>query len=446
MTILKIFVKVMEAGIVLSLITTVVFSYYKTEQLNKKRLWVAAGLVTGTVLGIVSYIIRSIPNFINRANLDFYSAIAVTISLVVLFVAMVLFQKTRMSLQKKYKESAEATAYGDNFYFFSAADQKKLLRAENWMSLAVFLYTVTTFFLYLPTVATTANALVYYGESISTVVLYRIAGYVLGLFVLVVAGFSVYATCTKLKDDHLFRSTLGAVLIIGITQVNVVVQRLYSLRIIPKNRMVFKTIAFIANNFNYFCFAMMVVLAIIPILLISRNIKITESYKNRAEKRKIRYLMRRVRRISTFFIIILVFNALSITALKEYAYREIPLSAPEDYVVEGNMIVLPLEEFEDEKLHRYEYKSKGGMDVRSIVIKKAQNSYGVCLDACEICGPSGYFMRGDDVVCKLCDVVMNKGTIGFAGGCNPIPIPFLVHDGKIKVDMKDLDDNEHIFK
>ena len=68
------------------------------------------------------------------------------------------------------------------------------------------------------------------------------------------------------------------------------------------------------------------------------------------------------------------------------------------------------------------------------------------MDACEICGPSGYFERKDDVVCKLCDVVMNRGTIGFKGGCNPIPFPYRVHDEKIKIDPRDLDKDSYIFK
>lgn len=36
----------------------------------------------------------------------------------------------------------------------------------------------------------------------------------------------------------------------------------------------------------------------------------------------------------------------------------------------------------------------------------------------------GYYERNDDVVCKRCDVVMNKSTIGFKGGCNPVPFEY----------------------
>ena len=55
-------------------------------------------------------------------------------------------------------------------------------------------------------------------------------------------------------------------------------------------------------------------------------------------------------------------------------------------------------------------------------------------------------MRSNEVVCKLCDVVMNKGTIGFKGGCNPIPFPYVVHDKKIKIDPRTLDELDYVFK
>ena len=49
-------------------------------------------------------------------------------------------------------------------------------------------------------------------------------------------------------------------------------------------------------------------------------------------------------------------------------------------------------------------------------------------------------------MCKLCDVVMNKGTIGFKGGCNPIPVKYIVHDRKIKIALSDLDALSYVFK
>jgi uncharacterized membrane protein len=84
--------------------------------------------------------------------------------------------------------------------------------------------------------------------------------------------------------------------------------------------------------------------------------------------------------------------------------------------------------------------------VRFIVILKKAASYGVGLDACDICGPTGYYERDDEVICKLCDVVMNKATIGFKGGCNPVPLAYTLVDGRLVIRTEDLEREKGRFK
>ena len=82
------------------------------------------------------------------------------------------------------------------------------------------------------------------------------------------------------------------------------------------------------------------------------------------------------------------------------------------------------------------YTTQGGVGVRVIVIKKpGANAYGVGLDACDICGTTGYYERDGQVVCSKCDVVMNINTIGFKGGCNPIVIDYEMKDGYILIPL-----------
>jgi uncharacterized membrane protein len=81
------------------------------------------------------------------------------------------------------------------------------------------------------------------------------------------------------------------------------------------------------------------------------------------------------------------------------------------------------------------------------VIKKPNaSSYGIGLDACDICGETGYYEKDDKVVCNLCDVVMNINTIGFKGGCNPIIIDYSISDGYIIVPIDGLLEYESEFK
>jgi uncharacterized membrane protein len=46
----------------------------------------------------------------------------------------------------------------------------------------------------------------------------------------------------------------------------------------------------------------------------------------------------------------------------------------------------------------------------------------------------------------LCDVVMNIATIGFPGGCNPVPLKYRASDGGLIIDTKDLEAEKRRFR
>ncbi|WP_276979734.1 Fe-S-containing protein [Johnsonella ignava] len=398
----------------------IVFAYYRPEEERKRYILTALSIGLGIVAAVVSAIVRSLPNFINRANLSYYSMIPVLIAMAVILL-LILF---RGILKKKNG------ALYDNLLFAALA-----------------LYGVSSFFYYLPTVILRSDGFVSYGEkALSTMVLYRVIGYTTGFTVIILSGLAIYNTGIRLKENQLKALVITTLLIRGVTQMAVIAQRLYSLRILPKNITLFKLITETLNRTRYFDYAVMAVLIIAPIILWSQNIKVVQPYSNRAQLRKIKFYMRNKRHWAQFFIVLIVVNIMSLTVVKAHVNREIPLSPPENYTVEDGFAVITLESVDDGHLHRYVYTAADKKEVRFIIIKKAQGSYGVGLDACELCGPSGYFERKDEVVCKLCDVVMNKGTIGFKGGCNPIPVKYIVHDRKIKIALSDLDALSYVFK
>ena len=139
--------------------------------------------------------------------------------------------------------------------------------------------------------------------------------------------------------------------------------------------------------------------------------------------------------------------AVSITAVAAYANREVELSPIEDAPVEDGYVVVPFDRVNDGHLHRFGYTTENDVTIRFIVIQKPNSSaYGIGLDACDICGETGYYEKDGQVVCNLCDVVMNINTIGFKGGCNPIVIDYEIHDGKIFVPVEGLVEFESEFK
>jgi putative membrane protein len=410
----------MEEIIAFPLILAILAAYYRTTNPKKKAYVLSFSVVAGIISALISAYIRRLPNYVNRANLGFYSMIPVIISAILIIFILV--------FEKKIKSKSEVVF-------------------ENILGSLVSINIISSFFCYMPSFFLQMDSFVYYGESaVSTIVLFRVIGFVLAIIMLLLSLFVIYRTGMKLESSKLKGILIFSMLVRGITQLNVIVSRLYSLKIIPKNSTVFVITAYITNNARIFDFALMAVLIIVPVILWLQNIKITESYRNNAEFRKIVYNMRRRRHLAQFFLFVMIINILSLSVIKTYANREVPLSAPEDYKLENGHIEITLDSVSDGHLHRYVYEARDGKKVRFIVVQKSQGSYGVGLDACEICGPSGYFERNNEVVCKLCDVVMNKGTIGFKGGCNPIPFEYKVHDQKIKIDIEVLENLSYVFK
>ena len=99
----------------------------------------------------------------------------------------------------------------------------------------------------------------------------------------------------------------------------------------------------------------------------------------------------------------------------------------------GDELRVPLSEVQDGNLHLFT-AGAGGQAYRFLVIKKP-NGWGVALDACRICGAEGYRQDGQNVVCRHCGSAIYVPTIGEAGGCNPVGLPFRVESGDLVVNV-----------
>jgi FTR1 family protein len=77
---------------------------------------------------------------------------------------------------------------------------------------------------------------------------------------------------------------------------------------------------------------------------------------------------------------------------------------------------------DDSRLHRFGVSIEGTV-VRFLVIRGRDRLVPV-LDACQVCGASGYVEMRGRLVCLACAADINRETLGTAGGCNPIPLPY----------------------
>ncbi|MBR0406761.1 MAG: DUF2318 domain-containing protein [Clostridia bacterium] len=204
---------------------------------------------------------------------------------------------------------------------------------------------------------------------------------------------------------------------------------------------------FTANHAMLFQWIIAGLAAVLALLFFRQGTKITETYDNSAQLRKLKARNRRYRRIAVGTLVCVLLCVGIMTIVKTQDTKVVELSAPETYTVADGKILIPLESVNDGHLHRFEYRTDKNIDVRWIVVKKPNSaSYGVGLDACEVCGNAGYFERSGQVICKRCDVVMNINTIGFKGGCNPIPLAYEVSNGNLIFDLNDIIAGEKEFR
>lgn len=206
---------------------------------------------------------------------------------------------------------------------------------------------------------------------------------------------------------------------------------------------------FTANHAMLFIWIVAGIAAVLAVFLFRQGLIIKEPYDNPAQLRKLKARNRHWRRVAVGVVICLALCVVIMTVVKTDDTKQVELSAPESYTVdeEAGVILVPMENVSDGHLHRFEYRTEKNIDVRWIVVKKPNSaSFGVGLDACEVCGNAGYFERSGQIICKRCDVVMNINTIGFKGGCNPIPLSYEVKDGQLVFRLSDMIAGEKEFR
>ena len=116
----------------------------------------------------------------------------------------------------------------------------------------------------------------------------------------------------------------------------------------------------------------------------------------------------------------------------------LPEKAPASpLTVENGIATLDVSGARDGHLHFYEAQTPAG-PARFFVLQVGERLE-TCADACEICGDKGYFESGSSIVCRNCTAPIARATIGKTGGCNPIPMPSRVENGKLVVAEQDLE-------
>ena len=304
------------------------------------------------------------------------------------------------------------------------------------------LYALADWFVFPHTIMLTEDSI------ISSTFLTSMVGVILGLVLTFIAALAAMKGSVRLKPGESLLFMCISIGIISCKQIASTFSIMLAKQIISSNHTLF-TIAKYASNYSlWFIYAQLLLVLIIAVMLQVRKKKQNEPYRNNAEFRKIKAKWRTIARWNGCFVVCAVLVVCTLTAVNAYVNQEVELSPIEDAsMVDDENIYISFDLVNDGSLHRFGYETENGTVIRLIVIQKPDSSaYGIGLDACEICGETGYYENSSgEVVCNLCDVVMNINTIGFQGGCNPIVIDYSIANGYIIVPIEGLLEYESEF-
>jgi len=411
-------VKVTEDLLSVAVVLGLLLAFAKTSFPKSGRKIVIIGVLAGLAASIVMAVLNNTTNWMDTKTWNLRM-------LIIWIAAFVVFAVLSSKLKKEGKTIGKTVAW----IAFAALTGAVIGNAFP----AVWGY---------PYSFTTADVSV-----LSTEFLYKLIGYLFGLVLTFLTGLSVYQAGRRLKKPELNLCFWIMLIVEVIRRGTGLVQVLQAKRLLKSNHLVFTITKFANNQKELFIYIMIILAIAVFVLLMIASFKQNEPYRNPAEHRKIKAKWRSARRWAVTVLITAVLGLLVITAVKAYDSREVELSPVEETTIENGNVYVTFEQVEDGHLHRFAYETDDGTQIRFIVIKKPNSSsYGIGLDACDICGETGYYEKDGQVVCKLCDVVMNISTIGFKGGCNPIVIDYSIENGQIVVPIDGLTEYEDIFK
>ena len=391
---------------------------------------IGLGMVSSLALTIINV---EAPKSVNRQTVGLFT-LPVAIVLAVLFLALIAVRSRRVRSLLPGDADDEARA---------ASSMETAVSGDTLVRIVGALYIAAALFRAVPTAMNQAIMMLSGGVEIySTPVVLALVGYVLAWVLVCFVAWVSYRLCSW--NNRVWPAAFILIALLANHSL-MVVRILKAKRWISTSKDIWAVMSWFINNEAVFTIAAGLALCAVVVLtwLASRSIPTVGA--NPAEGRLGRARSRLYKSMAGTAALGYLCGALLITVGVAYGSQEIELSPPESFSVVDDQVSVNLADISDGHLHRFEYTTSGGVKVRFIVIQKSGSSFGVGLDACEICGPSGYYEKDGKVICKLCEVAMNIATIGFKGGCNPIPIDYKVSNGTLTVPISALEASASIF-
>ncbi len=412
---LQAFIITLREGVEASLIVGIVFAYLvkiRRPELKKVVFWALGSALAASVLGAV-LIART------HFNSDIFEG-WVMLAAALFVVSMIWFMHKTARSMKGEIEGRVARAI------------------QNTSRLGLF------FFVFLLVLREgVETVLILSAVSLNSTELLSFLGTALGVLVAVVFGVMFIRGSVRIDLQRFFRVTT---VILYFVVFQLVVSGLHELSengVLPSSQAEMRTIGPIVRN-DLFFFVTMLALAALMVLMEQRRrtpATLPETTSS-AERRRIEWTQRREKLwmgavVGSAFVFIFLSTAQFI-----YAKSSTALSATTPVTLVGDQVTVPANQITDDQLHRFGVHVDDGAgrspEVRFLLFKKPDGNIVSVADACNICGPVGFYMGSQGITCKMCASPLVPASMGQPGGCNPIPLKSTQANGEIIIAASDL--------
>jgi FTR1 family protein len=280
--------------------------------------------------------------------------------------------------------------------------------------------------------------------SLNSTELLSFLGTLLGVSVAILFGVMFVKGSVRINLQKFFRVTT---VILFFVAAQLIISGLHELSengVLPSSRQEMALIGPIVRN-DLFFFVTIFALAALMVLFEVKRRQPASLPESAAERRKALWSARRERLwmvsvyASSFLFIVMV------TAEFIYAKSVSALSPATDVAFTNGQLSIPLSQVSDGDLHRFEAK-ENGVTVRFWLYQKPDGKVATVFDACQICGPVGFYKGPNGVVCKNCAAPINGQSVGMMGGCNPIPLHVEQSADAVTIRETDVAAGAHIFQ
>jgi FTR1 family protein len=284
---------------------------------------------------------------------------------------------------------------------------------------------------------------VLFSVSLNTTELMSFMGTVIGLVLAIAFGVVFVKGSVRINLAKFFRVTTVILFFVGAQLLISGLHELGENGVLPSSQHEMALIGPIVRN-DFFFFVTILALAGMMVLFEYRRRMPEALPQSAAERRKVQWTARRER----MWMVLVYASSLAfislVTAQFIYAKSASTLSPAAPVKLVNGVATIPVSDVADGDLHRYS-ATIDGTPVRFWLIKKPDGKVATLFDACEICGPVGFYKNGSTIVCKNCAAPINPQSVGQPGGCNPVPLKATVQGNNVIIAQRDLADGERLF-